>query len=186
MNKWPVSKNSRINEEISEVSSQEEENEVSEKLIELLCKKTWGRLSNWHTKHHSTMMTFLSPFSGRKQLLPFLCQQGWLMEVEWSAFHHSKWESVLGNGRNTHLHLSAGVSESCHSSRVNGHLSSLTKEHKVSESPDMCQGGGGRGRRACGQKNHHLANVSHLSVKNIPSNCIFQLPKRLAVSQVSI
>lgn len=52
------------------------------------------------------MVTFLSPFSGRKQLLPFHCQQGWLMEVEWSAFQHSKWESVLGNGRNTHLHLS--------------------------------------------------------------------------------
>lgn len=34
-----------------------------------------------------------------------------------------------------------GVSESCHSSGVNGHLSSLTKEHKVSESPDVCQGG---------------------------------------------
>lgn len=28
------------------------------------------------------------------------------MEAEWSAFCHSKWESVLGNGRNTHLHLS--------------------------------------------------------------------------------
>lgn len=52
------------------------------------------------------MVTFLSPFSGRKQLLPFHCQQGWLMEVEWSAFHHSKWESILGNGRNSHLHLS--------------------------------------------------------------------------------
>lgn len=60
----------------------------------------------WHTKYHSKMVTFLSPFSGRKQLLPFHCQQGWLMEVEWSAFHHSKWESILGNGRNTHLHLS--------------------------------------------------------------------------------
>lgn len=40
-----------------------------------------------------------------------------------------------------------GVSESCHGSRVNGHLSSLTKEHKVSERPDMCQGGGGRGQK---------------------------------------
>lgn len=37
------------------------------------------------------------------------------------------------------------VSESCHSSRANGRLSSLTKEHKVSESPDMCQGGGRTG-----------------------------------------
>lgn len=34
------------------------------------------------------------------------------------------------------------ISESCHSSQVDGHLLSLTKEHKVSESPDMCQGGG--------------------------------------------
>lgn len=63
-------------------------------------------LSNWHPRYHSKMVTFHSPFSGRKQLLPFLCQWGWLMEVEWSAFYHSKWESVLGNGRNTHLHLS--------------------------------------------------------------------------------
>lgn len=56
-----------------------------------------------------------------------------------------------------------GVSESCHSARVNGHLSRLTKEHKVSQSPDMCQGGGrGWEGRACGKKNHHLATISHL------------------------
>lgn len=75
-------------------------------MLAKLLSKTQGLLSNWHTKYHSKMVTFLSPFSGRKQLLPFHCQQGWLMEVEWSAFQHSKWESVLGNGRNTHLHLS--------------------------------------------------------------------------------
>lgn len=38
-----------------------------------------------------------------------------------------------------------GVSESCHGSKANSHPSSLTKEHKVSESPDMCQGGGRTG-----------------------------------------
>lgn len=64
------------------------------------------------------------------------------MEDEWSAFHHSKrsgkWQK----------HLSTpftGASESCHDSRPNSHLLSLTKEHKVSESPDMCQGGGRTG-----------------------------------------
>lgn len=62
-----------------------------------------------------------------------------------------------------------GVLESCHSVRVNGHLSRLTKEHKVSESPDMCQGGGGGwGRRACGEKNHHLATISHHPCQEYP------------------
>lgn len=63
------------------------------------------------------------------------------------------------------------VSASCHSPGVNGRPSSLTKEHKVSESPDMCHGGASRTgrmrrRKACGQKNHHLASVSTVSVKD--------------------
>lgn len=28
------------------------------------------------------------------------------MEVKWNAFHNSEWKRILGNGRNTHLHLS--------------------------------------------------------------------------------
>lgn len=57
-------------------------------------------------KYWDCYLTFLLPFTRRKHLLQFHCQQEWLMEVEWSAIHHSKWENVLGNGRNTHLHLS--------------------------------------------------------------------------------
>lgn len=78
------------------------------------------------------------------------------------------------------------VLESCHSSRVNGHLSSLTKEHKVSKSPDVPRWRHRGERRARGQNNHHLATVCRLSVRNIPSNCISLLPKAPVESQVSM
>lgn len=144
-------------------------------------------LSNWHNRYHSkTTETFLSPFAGRKQLLPFYCQQGWGMEVKWSAFHYSKWKSILGKGRNTYLHLSPMYWRAVTAPEWMATYIKLGKRTKCLKDLTCAKVVVGWLERAHGQKNHHLASVSQLSVWNVLSNCTLQLPEKTTGSLTSI
>lgn len=127
------------------------------------------------------MVTFLSPFPGRKQL-PFDCQQEWLIscEVHFTIQNEKAfWEMARTPIYTFHQCI--------------GELSQLLSEWPPIEPDKRTQsdwkswhvpGWGRRGRRAHGQKKHHLATVSCLTVRNNPSNCILQLPKQQSRRQV--
>lgn len=138
----------------------------------------------WLTdQYHGNVVTPLSPFSQKRQLLPFLCQQGWLMEVESSASHHSKREKVAGS-EGTPIYTFH---------KCIGEPSKLWSEWPPIEADKKTQSvwmswrlprwwrnwDAARGPKK--NTHHHLATACLLRVRSIPSNRLVQLGERLAV-----